>query len=213
MAKPPPYVPTRPEEVVERALMMRGLGRYQMGGGAPYDQPTVFSPKGNQHDDRADCTALTAWAGRYVKGRYNTDALIDDAIERKMVDDGKGGRYLKPTRLGPGELKPGRCRLVRLVGPKEQVRASDLIVKPGPDKNHDGERDHAGHAGVITKVLAAFVRGSPEWWEDLEVTHCSGAGQDRIDPKTGKRYGAVRTQDAARWWDSGYILRLLHVVA
>lgn len=203
----PPFVPTRPEEVVERALMQRGLGRYQMGGGAPYWEANMFAPKGNQFDDHGDCTALCAYAARYIKGRYNTDALVDDAIERVMVDDGNGGRYLKPTG------RPGRCRLVRLVGRSELVRAGDLIVKPGPDKNHDGERDHAGHAGVITKVLAAFVRGSKEWWEDLEVTHCSGAGQDRIDPATKARYGAVRTQDASRWWDSGYILRPLHVNA
>lgn len=172
-------------EVVARALAQRGLGTYKLGGGARFTAPTAFDDDGNQFPDHCDCSGLLAYAAKYRRGSFNTDAIVRDARVTR-------------TRF-------------RLVGRDEAVRPGDFIVKPGPDLDHNGVRDYPGHCGVITAVHADFVRGSEGWWEDLEVTHCSGAKQNTIDPKTGKRYGAVRTTNASIWSHAGYLIRPLHV--
>lgn len=179
------FEPIHHDQAADIALAQRGLGTYKLGGGAVYTAPNAFDDDRNQFPGFCDCSGLLGYAGRYKRGPYNTDAIVRDATGKRI-------RF-------------------RLVEKDERVRRGDFLVKAGPDKDGDGHRDYPGHCGVITGVLPEFVRGSKDWYEDLEVTHCSGALQNRIDPATGKRYGAVRTTNAAIWKLAGYIIRPLHV--
>lgn len=179
------FRPLRADEVADLALAQRGLGTYRLGGGAIYTAADAFAADGNQFPGHCDCSGLLAYCARYRRGKYNTDAIVADATLSR--------------------------RRFRLVDRGEAVRRGDLIVKPGPDRDGDGHRDAPGHCGVVTRVLPEFVRGSRDWYEDLEITHCGGSLQDRIDPSTGARYGAVRTTSAAIWRLSGYLIRPLHV--
>ena len=179
------FHPISADEVADLALAQRGLGTYQLGAGARFTAPNAFADEGNQFPDHCDCSGLLSYCGRYRRGPYNTDAIVADALHI-------GGRF-------------------RLVERDEPVRRGDFIVKPGPDKDGDGHRDAPGHCGIITKVLPEFVRGSRDWYEDLEVTHCGGSLQNRINPETMKRFGAVRTTNAAIWRLSGYLIRPLWV--
>lgn len=181
-------------EFVARALAQRGpvleggVGCYKLGAGARYDAPSCYAPEGNQFPGFCDCSGLLAWAGQWAdpgRGAWNTDSIVDDAIHAQ--------------------------KRFALVAHDVAVRAGDIVVKPGPDLDHDGHRDHPGHCGVVTKVLPEFVRGGHDWWEWLLVTHCSGALQLHLDPATGKPYGAVRETNAAIWALDGYIIRPLHV--
>ncbi|MDQ3153612.1 MAG: hypothetical protein M3R63_18500 [Actinomycetota bacterium] len=184
MAAGPGFAPIHHDQVADIALAQRGLGTYKLGGGAIYTAPDAFDDAHNQFPGFCDCSGLLAFTG-YRRGPWNTDAIVRDATSLR--------------------------KRFRLVAPGEAVRRGDFLVKAGPDKDGDGRRDYPGHCGVITGVLPEFVRGSKDWYEDLEVTHCSGALQNRIDPATGKRYGAVRTTNAAIWKLAGYIIRPLWV--
>jgi hypothetical protein len=177
--------PISASDVVARALAQRGLGWYKLGGGAIFTAPNCVSPQKNQFPDTCDCSGLVAYVFLYRRGPWNTDAIVRDA-------------------LGPKK----RFRKIEM---GETVRPSDIIVKPGPDKNGDGQRDSPGHIGIITGVLPTFVRGAPDYWKHLLVTHSSGAKQNTIDPQTGKRYGTVRQTEAYSWKTSGYLVRALHV--
>lgn len=179
------WAPRPASEVVARALSARGQGYYKLGGGAPYTEASPFDADGNPHPGTCDCSGLIAWAAGYRRDAWNTNAIVADALKRRT-------RFVLVPRMAA-------------------VRVGDIIVKPGPDLDHDGRRDYPGHCGIIVGVHADFVRGGPEWWEDLDVAHCSGARQNRIDPTTGKRYGAVRVTDASLWALSGYIIRPLHL--
>lgn len=187
------FVPMTRAEVVARAYAQRGLGWYKLGGGAKFTAPDAFAPDGNQYPNSCDCSGLVAYCLRYRRGSYNTDGITRDALHTK-------NRF-------------------RLIERGEPIVPSDIIVRPGPDENGDGKRDSPGHVGIVTNVLPGFVRGGDEWWKFLEVTHCSGRLQNTIDtlnvdpfsPKTGKRYGAVRSTDASVWKSSGYLVRALHV--
>lgn len=187
------WLPQSRDEMVSRAYAQRGLGWYKLGGGAIFTAATAFDAERNQYPNACDCSGLVSFVFRYRRSSWNTDAITKDA------------RYAK-TRF-------------RLLAKDEAVVPSDIIVRPGPDQNGDGQRDSPGHVGIVTRVLPGFVRGAPDWWKHLEVTHCSGRLQNTIDtinddpfsPKTGKRYGAVRSTDASVWKSSGYLVRALHV--
>lgn len=173
-------------EFVARALAQRGIGTYKLGAGARWSAHTAFADESNQFPGHCDCSGLLAYAGKWAdpgRGQWNTDAIVADALHAHT-------RF----ELATGLVRPG-----------------DIIVKPGPDLDHDGVRDRPGHCGVITKVGTDFVRGVKGWWEHLEVTHCSGALQLHIDPSTMKPFGAVRTTNAAIWALNGYIIRPRHV--
>lgn len=201
------FHPLSASEFVERALSMRGpvlehgVGTYYLSAGAAWTAANCYADDGhNLKPGCCDCSGFLAWSGKWAdpgRGPWNTDALVDDAIERV---------HLVPTG------RPGPRTRVRLVEHDEAVRAGDLLVKPGPDLDHDGVRDRPGHCAVITRVLEGFVRGSLDWYDYLEATHCSGAKQLHVDPATGKPYGAIRTTNAAIWALDGYILRPLHVM-
>lgn len=191
------FDPISHDLVADRAVAQCGIGTYGLGHGGRFDDGDG-GERANAFDDELllDCSGLLAFCARYRRGPYNTDGIIDDCIERvHLVATGR----------------PGKRRRFRLVGKDERVRRGDFIVKPGKDLDHNGVRDAPGHCGVIVEVLPEFVRGSPEWWLDLLVAHCSGAGQNRINPETGIRFGAVRVMNAAQWALAGYIVRPLHV--
>jgi len=179
------FVPTTPMEVVNRALRYVGQGYYKLGGGARWDAPSPFDGKepfdraGNQFPGFCDCSGFTAWAARYRRGYWNTDAITADARARQ--------------------------KRFRLVGKSEAVRPSDFLVYPGPDKDHDGERDSPGHIGVIVEVDPDFaaIRGKAEWWEALKVAHCT--------PRKQLTLGAIKLTDATLWAGKGYIVRPLHL--
>lgn len=177
------FDPLAHAELADLALAQRGIGTYKLGGGAVFTAADAFGEERNPFPGHCDCSGLLAFAGRYRRGPWNTDAIVADAT--------------------------GPRKRFRLVTRGEEVRRGDFLVKAGPDKDGDGHRDYPGHCGVITRVLPEFVRGSKDWYEDLEVTHCSGALQNRTDPATGQRYGAVRTTNAAIWKLAGYIIRPL----
>lgn len=113
---PPParWAPVTAAEVVDRALAQRGRGRYHMGGGAIYTAEDVYAPEGNNHPGATDCTGLLAFAGKYRRGRFNTDGIVDDA-------KGPQAHFM-------------------IVPDDEPVRAGDFLVT---DKGHDLQ-DHAG---------------------------------------------------------------------
>lgn len=93
-----------------------------------------------------------------------------------------------------------------LVAKRDPVRRGDLIVYPGIfDQDQDPDRDVPGHIAIIVRILAGFVRGGDEWWEELEVVHCS--------PRKQATLGAIRLTDATQWASRGYIVRPLHYVA
>lgn len=185
VAADPGFAPIAADLVADLALQQRGLGTYKLGGGAVYTADTAFADQGNQYPGHCDCSGLLAYCGRYRRAQYNTDAIVADAL--------------------------GKKRRFRLVGRGEMVRRGDFLVKPGPDRDGDGHRDSPGHCGIVTAVSPDFVRGSKDWYEDLSITHCGGSLQNRIDPTTGARYGAVRTTNAAIWRLNGYLIRPLHV--
>jgi hypothetical protein len=171
----PSFRPISAGDVVARALAQRGMGSYQLGGGAIFTAPNVFAPDGNNYPNTCDCSGLLAYALAYRKGQWNVNGIYTDAKIAK-------------TRF-------------RFVGDDETVRPSDLILFPGPDHDGDGLPDPGthGHCGVITQVLPGFVRHAPGWEKQLRVTHCSGYEQYHLDPATGKPYGAVREMDASIW--------------
>jgi hypothetical protein len=154
------FVPTTPAEVVERALRFVGTGWYKLGAGAIYTADSPFAGQEaydgarNQFPGFCDCSGFTAWAARYRRGNWNTDAIVGDARSKQK-----------------------RFRVIRR---DEPVRPSDFIVYPGPDADGDGERDHPGHIGVIVEVLPDFVRGGPEWWESLRVAHSTPRAQVKL---------------------------------
>lgn len=179
------FVPTTPEEVVYRAKFFVGQGWYKLGAGARWDQTSPFDGKepfdkaGNQFPGFCDCSGFTAWAARYRRGPWNTDAITADARARH--------------------------KRFRLVGRDEHVRPSDFIVYPGPDKDHDGERDSPGHIGIIVEVAPDFaaIRGKADWWEHLKIAHCT--------PRSQVKLGAIKLTDATLWVGRGYIVRPLHL--
>jgi CHAP domain-containing protein len=179
------WVPTTPTEVVLRALRFVGEGYYKLGGGArftaasPFAGDEPFDAAGNQFPGFCDCSGFTSWCARYRRGIWNTDAITSDARTRQ--------------------------KRFRLVGKGEPVRPSDFIVYPGPDKDHDGERDSPGHVGIITAVDPDFaaIRGKAEWWEALQVAHCT--------PRKQLTLGAIKLTDATLWAGKGYIVRPLHL--
>lgn len=179
------WQPMRSSIAIARALAQRGKGIYKLGGGAYFTAADCYAADGNRFPGFCDCSGFVAYTLGYRRGGWNTDAIY--------ADRNRGTRF-------------------RLVGQHEAVRPSDVIVKPGPDRDGDGQRDFPGHVGIITGVKAGFVRGAADWYKRLEVTHCSGRGQLTIDPTTGKVYGAVRTTDASGWRSSGAIVRPLHIV-
>jgi hypothetical protein len=164
-------------EVVSRALSFVGEGIYKLGGGALHTDESPFGFTKNQFPGTCDCSGFTAWCARYKRGPWNTDAMVRDAT--------KGGRRF------------------RLVSRDELVRPADFLVYPGPDRDHDGERDAPGHVGIIVRVLDGFVRGRAEWWEHLEVAHCT--------PRAQRTQGAIKLTDATLWAGRGYIVRATHV--
>lgn len=173
MAPTPAAVPVTPAEVVERARRHLGKGVYKLGGGALFTSSSPFGPIGNPFEGTCDCSGFVAWACKYKRGPWNTDAMTHDA------------------RVGGA--------MFRLLGRHELVRPSDVIVYPGPDRDHDGERDAPGHCGIIVQVDEDFRRGQPEWWEDLRVVHCS--------PRRQAELGALRLSDATLWAARGWIIR------
>jgi hypothetical protein len=179
-------------ELVTRGLSQRGRGRYRLSAGAIWTADSAFSNDHNlvpadEHspDGYCDCTGLGAWAEKRRRGRWNTDAIVHDAL---------GDRTHYRVARGDEVILPGM-----------------LLVKPGPDLDHDGHRDHPGHYSIIAQVHDWFVRGLHDWWTGLGLVHCSGALQDHIDPATGHRYGAVRLTDASMFHSVGYIIVPLHV--
>jgi len=188
------FHPLTASEFVERALSQRGVvtshgvGTYHLDGGAEWQAESCYSDAHNLAPGQCDCSGFLAWAGNWAdpgRGPWNTNAIVDDARKAR-------------THFA-------------LVPHTEEVKAGHIIVKAGPDLDHDGKRDHPGHCGIITSVIPGFRRGVSGWWEHLLVTHCSGARQLHIDPSTGKCYGAVRTTDASLWGFDGYIIAPLHV--
>lgn len=89
--------------------------------------------------------------------------------------------------------------MFRLLGREELVRPSDLIAYPGPDRDHDGERDAPGHCAVIVEVTPEFRRGKAEWWEQLRIVHCS--------PRRQTELGALRLSDATLFAARGWLIR------
>lgn len=172
-------------EVVNRALKYVGQGWYKLGAGAlhtsesPFDGKEPYDRAGNQFPGFCDCSGFTSWVARYRRGPWNTDAIVRDA------------------RVGGKRF--------RLVQREEHVRPSDFIVYPGPDKDHDGERDSPGHIGVIVEVAPDFhaIRGKADWWEHLRIAHCT--------PRSQVKLGAIKLTDATLWAGRGWIVRPLHV--
>lgn len=150
------FQPITPTAAVARALQFVGQGWYRLGGGARYPSESPFGESWNQFPGFCDCSGFTAWACTYVRGNYNTDAIVKNARV-----GGAGARF-------------------RLVSKGMPVAPGDLIVYPGPDRDGDGERDHPGHIGIITEVLPDFVRGGDEWWESLRVAHCTPRKQKTL---------------------------------
>lgn len=186
-------------DVAATALRFEGQGTYKLGGGAPFAEASPFADKGNQFEGTCDCSGFLAYCARYKRGPWNTDAIVADAWKRDRVT----GKI-----LGPGP----RTRF-RPLGADEPLLPGMFLVYPGPDEDHDGRRDHPGHCGIVTRILPGFVRRGPAWWEDLDVTHCSSSGQRKINPRTGKLRGAIRTTDASLWWDKGYLIVPMHLTA
>jgi hypothetical protein len=168
--------PVAPGDVVARALAFVGQGRYELGAGAPFPARTPFAEADNPIPGHCDCSGFVAWCAKYKRGPWNTDGMVKDA-----------------TRT---------ARRFRLVPREAPVRPGDVIVYPGPDRDHDGERDAPGHCGIVVEVLPGFVRGKAEWWEHLRVAHCSRRHQDAL--------GAIRITDATLWAGRGYLVRPTH---
>lgn len=145
-------------EVIARARAMVELCaaqpqkyQYRLGGGAPYTEASAFAT-----DHTCDCTGLVAWCAGYRRGRYNTDAIVDDVWRRH------GGRIT---------AQPGPRRLWGPVA-ADDVRPADVIVFAGKDENGDGAREAPGHAGVVTWAKPGAVFGAGDWPEELRVVHC-----------------------------------------
>lgn len=151
---PVAFAPTTPQEAVARALLHVGRGHWDLGGGAPYTAESPFSITGNPKPGRVDCSGFGAWCLRYLRGPWNTDAIIRDAR--------------------------GQTKRWRLVARSERVRPSDVIIMPGLDRDGDGDRDIIGHYGVIVGVDPDFVRGGREWWQLLQVCHASSRRQSEL---------------------------------
>ena len=164
-------------KVVARALQYVGEGYYKLGGGSRPTSASPFDPEGNQFPGFCDCSGFSSWCMEYRRGPWNTDAVVADA-----------------------RVKRSRFRLVKR---DEVVIPSDLVVYPGPDKDHDGERDSPGHIGVVVAVGPDFERGKNGWWEHLEIAHCT--------PRNQLKVGAIKHSDASLWAGRGYIIRALHV--
>jgi hypothetical protein len=171
------FAPVTTDDVLERAVTHLGRGIYGLGAGAPYTESTPYAPKGNPYPGKCDCSGFVAWCLRYKRGPWNTDAIVTDARH--------GGNTWT------------------LVSRDDSVRPSDVLVYPGPDRDHDGERDAPGHCGVVVSVLPEFERGRAEWWESLRVAHCS--------PRRQRDLGAIRLSDATLWAGRGYLVRARHV--
>lgn len=164
---------------------------YGMGHGAAPSSPTPFDAAG-----KCDCSGLVHWGWGTRRGNYNTDGLVDDAYRRS------NGRYLYGT---DGKKLRGPQRFCVGVEP-DDVRPGDAIVYPGPDRDHDGQREHAGHCGGVVDVPAGYVLYGEGWIEGLRVAHCRWH-------KISAAGGAVRVTDASYFaHDSVVVVRARAVV-
>lgn len=180
-AAKPVLRPTSRADAVARAISLLGQGRYKLGGGADVTAPSPFDTEGNRFPGYCDCSGFTSHVTGHArdqgKREYNTDAIVRDA---------------KTTRA-----------LYRVVARAEVVLPGDLLVYPGIfDLDDDPDRDVPGHIGIIVEVRPEFVRLGEEWWEDVEVIHCS--------PRKQRALGAIRQTDATLWASRGYFVRPLH---
>jgi hypothetical protein len=163
------------------------VGRYVLGGGAPYTSPSPFRPIGSWLAERypsltaatlgCDCSGMVAWASGYKRGNWNTDAIVADVWLTK---------YGRPT------TKPGPRRLFEPVK-HDALRPGDVLVYGGPDKDQDGNRDSPGHTGIVSSVALGTIMGARGWHNGVAVIHCSSRDQARV--------GAIRETDASLWWD------------
>ncbi len=164
-------------------------GRYILGAGGKWNTLSPFAPISQWLADLrklavgtlgCDCSGLVAWGQGYVRGDYNTDAMVADVWR---------------VRYGLHTDEPGPRKLFAPVD-ADDMRPGDVVVYPGPDKNKDGNRETPGHTGIISSVEAGTEFGDQEseWWERVKVIHCSSRSQAKI--------GAIRETNAALWWDA-----------
>lgn len=135
---------------------------YGLGHGALWTAPNVFAKT-----KKADCRAFVHYGLGTVPGPYNTDGMVADAYKRRS------GRFVLDE---DGRRQRGPCKLFEPVEDKdvskERARPGDVIVYPGPDRNHDGKRERAGHMGGIVDILDGFAFGEGDWEERIRIAHC-----------------------------------------
>lgn len=152
-------------EVVERALAQVELcarpgstERYGMSHGAPFTAANAFATTG-----KCDCTGLVAYCEGYIRGNFNSDAIVDDVWRRV------GGRI---PMDGEGRItaRPGPRKLYEPVDPAD-LRPADVIVWAGPDKDGDGRREAAGHGVVVVEVAPGVVFRVDDWADGVDIVH------------------------------------------
>lgn len=196
---PANFAPLSRSVVVERALSQKDRGFYKLGGGAayvaksgvltksPFDGVDAYDDARNQFPGQCDCSGFLAWCAMYLRGRWNTNAIVADAYAFEH------GRI----------VGPGKRERFRGLDKGEQPLPGDFIVKQGVDADDDGDPDGPGHCGIAIEFAADFVRGTAGWWDDCTIAHCT--------PRHG-RPGAIRFTDAAQWRGAGYWIRPLHLI-
>lgn len=200
-----------PEQVVERARRManhpgsihydpsvpeapEGYYRlsYPNGGTDPTaaDHFARWSKPGSKFVNvTGDCVSLAAWASGFDRlqpkrgahlqgGAINCDFMVLDAM-------GKGACFERLSRPAPG------C----------------LVVYPSlADQDHDGERDGAGHVGVVVGVPAEWNANERQCWLDLVVIDCASRTPHLADQwSTGRAWWGSRTGEAGRTVPKGSI--------
>lgn len=138
-----------------------GKAMYGLSHGSDWTAPNVFAK-----DGQADCSAAILY-GLCVKkaGRWNTDAMVNDAYLRE------NGRFVLDAN---GRRVRGRELLFRGVDDHD-VRVGDVFVYPGPDRDHDGHREGAGHCMGAVDVPSGFVMYEDGWEAEasgLRLAHC-----------------------------------------
>lgn len=129
-----------------------------------------------------DCVSLVAWASGFDRyqpvrgshlqgGAINCDFMVRDA------------------------LGPGRC-FVRLQRPEPGC----IVVYPSlADQDGDGERDGAGHTGIVVEVPAEWDATERDCWYRLVVIDCASRGHHLADQyTTGRTWWGSRTGEAGR---------------
>jgi hypothetical protein len=97
---------------------------------------------------------------------------------------------------------PSKC-FVRLARPEPGCIVSYASLA---DQDHDGERDGAGHTGIVVAVPAEWDEKVKECWEKVVVIDCASRTPHFSDQySTGRTWFGSRTGEAGRVVPKGSI--------